>query len=94
LSATPSATGEESPMKVVPADQVVVDVRFTPRGSDLLPRKREVRPQHASAGGLPLRGDFVTITVGNHQLTFRVVSRNFELLSGITTIRDRARRSR
>jgi hypothetical protein len=40
-----------------------------------------------SAGGLPLRGDFVTITVGNHQLTFRVVSRNFELLSGITTIR-------
>ena len=74
-------------MTVTPPDQVVVDVRFTPRGSDLLPRNVKYDLNMPSAGGLPLRGDFVTITVGNHQLTFRVVSRNFELLSGITTIR-------
>ena len=74
-------------MKVTPPDQVIVDVRFTPRGSDLLPRNVKYELAMPSAGGLPLRGDFVTVTVGNHQMTFRVVSRNFELLSGITTIR-------
>ena len=74
-------------MKNTPSSQTHVDFRFTATGSALLPRDVKYDLDMPSQGGLPMRGDLVTITAGNHQITFRVVRRNFELLSGITTIR-------
>jgi hypothetical protein len=74
-------------MKNTPSPQVHVDFRFTAAASALLPRDVKYDLDMPYQGGLPMRGDLVTITAGNHQITFRVVRRNFELLSGITTIR-------
>ena len=74
-------------MKNTPSPQVHVDFRFTESGAALLPRDVKYDLEMPYQGGLPMRGDLVTITAGNHQVTFRVVRRNFELLSGITTIR-------
>ena len=74
-------------MKNTPSPQVHVDFRFTDGGAALLPRDVKYDLDMPYQGGLPMRGDLVTITAGIHQITFRVVRRNFELLSGITTIR-------
>jgi hypothetical protein len=74
-------------MKNTPSPRVHVDFRFTAAGAALLPRDVKYDLDMPYQGGLPVRGDLVTITAGNYQITFRVVRRNFELLSGITTIR-------
>jgi len=70
-----------------PPPQVQVEFRFTESGSAMLPRDVTYNLEMPYQGGLPIGGDLVTITAGNHQVTLRVVRRNFELLSGITTIR-------
>jgi hypothetical protein len=81
-------------MKNTSTPQVHVDFPLHRERLRHAPAGREYDLSMPYHGGLPLRGDLVTITAGNHQVTLRVVRRNFELLSGITTIRiDLGRRT-